>query len=141
MKKANFKKALMALLMAAFTFLFVGVGTTNAQLATVGGGLYSPAQGNFVNNDQAGITLLASIDDLGTLLESLQPGTPAYTSTRRQALYYKGIYQDLLSSNNVAASIGTGLQHLTIVADGSIGPISKTALLALRQGAISLLSI
>jgi hypothetical protein len=140
MKKVNFKKVLMPL-MVAFTFLFVGVGTINAQLATVGNGLYSPAQGDFVNNDQAGVTLLTTIEGLGTLLETLPQGSPLYISTRRQALYYRGIYMDLLSSNDVAASIGTGLSHITVMTDGSNGPIPKPVLQALRQGAIDLLSI
>jgi len=106
MKKVNFKKVLMTL-MVAFTFLFVGVSTSNAQ-SMIGQDIYSPAQGTFVNNDQAGVTLLATIEGLGNSLALLQPGTPIYTSTRRQALYYRGIYQDLLNSNNVAARIGTG---------------------------------
>jgi hypothetical protein len=140
MKKVNFKKALMAF-MVAFTFLVLGMGTANAQSDAVVGDLYSPVQGNFVNSDQANVILLATIEDLGTVLEGLQPGSPLYISTRRQALYYRGIYMDLQSSGDVAASIGTGLSHVTIMTDGSNGPIATSVLLALRQGAVDLLSL
>jgi hypothetical protein len=139
MKKVNFKKALTAL-MVAFTFFVVGTGTVNAQMASADQGLYSPAQGAFVNSDQAGVTLTASVGDMQAVLGTLQPGSPLYTSTLRQAIYYRGIYLDIQGGQDVATSIGTGLRHLTMTPNASNGSIPRTTLLALRQGAISLLS-
>lgn len=136
MKKVNFKMVLMAL-SVMFTFLFVGVGTASAQQAT-DQGIYAPAPGNFMNTDEAGVTLLQQIDVLGNQLGNYDPGTPLYNSTRRQALYYRGIYMELQNGNSVAASIGLGFFNLNDT-NGN-GDLSKVQLYDLRQQAIDLLS-
>lgn len=136
MKKVNFKVVLMTLTVM-FTFLFVGVGTTSAQQAT-DQGIYAPAQGNFVSTDEAGVTLLATLEDLGQALQTLTPGTPVFTSTEREALYYRGIYIELQNGSSVATSIGRGFFNLNDT--NGHGDLSKAQLYELRQDAIDLLS-
>ena len=136
MKKVNFKMVLMTL-SVMFTFLFVGVGTTSAQQAT-DQGIYAPAQGTFMNTDEAGVTLLTTIEDLGQTLQNLSQGSPLFTTTERQALYYRGIYMELQNGNSVAASIGLGFFNLND--QNGPGDLSKTQLYNLRKDAIELLS-
>lgn len=138
MKKVNFKNVLAALAVV-FLFLFVGVATSSAQELTTED-IQAPAQGNFVNSDEAGVILLAEVEQLGIQLGGLPQGSPMYNSTRRQALYYRGIYREILNNNTVSESIGLGFGHLlnnSIDANG----VTKSVLLDLRQIAIDLLSI
>ena len=136
MKKVNFKNVLMTL-SVVFTFLFVGIGTVSAQQAT-DQGIYAPAQGNFMNTDEAGVTLLTTIENLGQVLQTLPQGSPLFTSTQREALYYRGIYIELQNGNTVAASIGLGFFNLNDT--NGHGDLSKVQLYNLRQNAIDLLS-
>lgn len=138
MKKVNFKMVLMTL-SVAFTFLFVGMNTAMAQQST-GEGIQAPAQGNFMNSDEAGVALNSEITVMGTALSGMTPGTPLYNATRRKALYYRGIYMEIQNGNAVSQSIGLGFGHLlnnVVDAKGA----SKSVLLQLRQDAIALLSI
>lgn len=138
MKKVNFKRVLMTL-SVMFTFLFVG-GLTKALAQQVPSeGIQAPAQGSFVNTDQAILTLDAEITQLGNDLNNLPQGSPIYNATRRKALYYRGIYMELQNGNSVAESIGSGFAHLlnnVMDANGA----SKSVLFQLRQDAIALLS-
>ena len=136
MKKVNFKNVLMTL-SVMFTLFFVGVGTVSAQQVT-DQGIYAPAPGNFVSTDEAGVTLLATIEDLGATLQGLSQGSPLYTSTQREALYYRGIYIELQNGSSVAVSIGRGFFNLNDT--NGHGDLSKAQLYELRQNAIDLLS-
>ena len=136
MKKVNFKNVLMTL-MVAFTFLFVGVGTGNAQTG-LAQGLYSPASGTFVSSDQAGVVLAGTIQDMGDLLQTISPGSSVYTSTARQAIYYKGIMMEINAGHSVAESIGTGLTYLNDAA--GYGEVPRNTLASMKQEAITVLS-
>lgn len=102
-------------------------------------GITAPAQGNFMNADQAGIVLYDEVQALGVQLSSLTPGSPLYNAVRRKALYYRGIYMSIQSGNNVATSIGLGFQHLLNNAVDANGA-TKAVLFQLRKDAIQLLS-
>lgn len=136
MKKVNFKDVLMTL-MVAFTFLFVGVGTSNAQTG-LDQGLYAPAQGVFVNSDQAGVILAGTIQDMGDQLQILTPGSAAYTATARQAIYYKGIMMEIDAGHTVAEAIGTGLTNLNDVT--GYGEVPRNTLASMKQDAIAMLA-
>lgn len=137
MKKVNFKMVLMTL-SVMFTFLFVGVGTTVAQQST-GEGIQAPAQGNFMNADEAGVALYDEITQLGNTMNGATPGSPLYNASRRKALYYRGIYTEIHNGHSVSESIGLGFGHLLNNAVDAKGA-NKSVLLQLRQDAINLLS-
>ncbi len=137
MKKVNFKMVL-SVLAVAFTILFVGVNPASAQQG-LDQGITAPAQGNFVNSDEAGVILYDAVQVLGNQMGSMTPGSPLYNATRRKALYYKGIYIEIQNGHTVSESIGLGFQHLLNNLNDANGA-TKSVLLQLRQDAIAMLS-
>jgi hypothetical protein len=134
MKKVNFKKVLMTMVVA-FTFLL----GAQAQ-SEFGSGLFSTPQGSFVGVDQAKTMLNAELPVMKAALETYSPGSGLYVSTERKFLYYRSMLEYLNSSTptyTVATVIPTALQLFTTDA---FPTTSKTTLAQMKADAVSFLS-
>ncbi len=136
MKNVSLQKWLMAMTLVVCA---MALPCTRLAAQQIPQGITAPAQGNFMNSDQAGVVLYDEIQLLGVQMSSLTPGSPLYNAVRRKALYYRGIYMSIQGGNSVASSIGLGFQHLLNNAVDANGA-TKAVLLQLRKDAVQLLS-
>ncbi len=134
MKKVNFKKFLITV-SAVFALLFIGVEKADAQTITSSGITNSGAV-NFLSSAEAQTVLLNEIADLKNSTQFLVPGTPLYVAIKKTALYYHGIYTELVVGKAVAQAIDTGLGFVNNTSDDAL---NSSELMTLRLGAVDLL--
>ena len=135
MRKVKFR-TLLVMGFAAFLLLFAGADRVQAQGALTTS-LYSTPSGNWVSSAEAENLLLAKINQLSGLLQTLTPGTQAHKATLRAGVYYKTIHREVKIGKQIPDSIVTGLG---IFASSVYGDAPQSEQYGLRNEAIGMLS-
>jgi hypothetical protein len=85
MKRTFAKRSLMSLVAGFFLFGFMLLSAGRVEAQTIGG------EHNWVQSDQAQLSLITTVNGLYNDLATLTPGTPAHNNKLAHAVYYRVI--------------------------------------------------
>ena len=89
MKRTFAKRSLMSLVAGFFLFGFLFLTAGRAEAQTIGG------EYNWMESDQAQLSLVTTVNGLYTDLAGLQPGTPGHNNKLAHAVYYRMIHRKI----------------------------------------------
>ena len=85
MKRTFAKRSLMSLVAGFFLFGFMLLSAGRVEAQTIGG------EHNWIESDQAQLSLVSTVNNLYDEMANLTPGTPAHNNKLAHAVYYRVI--------------------------------------------------